>query len=46
MKKVLDRHMELALESWTNEDVELLADLMGRLIHDLRAMPYPELPPR
>ena len=45
MQKVLDRHMELALESWNDEDVVLLADLMGRLIHDLRAIPYPELPP-
>jgi DNA-binding MarR family transcriptional regulator len=45
MKRVLDRHMEIALESWTHEDVELLANLMRRLVHDLRAMPYPELPP-
>lgn len=45
MKKVLDRHMEIALESWNNEDVELLADLMGRLVRDLRVIPYPDLPP-
>ena len=44
MKKVLDRHMELALENWNDGDVELLANLMGRLVHDLRAIPYPELP--
>ena len=44
MKKVLDRHMERALERWNDEDVVLLADMMGRLVHDLRAIPYPEVP--
>ncbi len=45
MRKVLNRHMQLALETWDASDVEALADLMARLVDDLRAIPYPELPP-
>lgn len=44
MRKVLNRHMQLALRAWSDRDVEVLADLMDRLVSDLRAIPYPELP--
>lgn len=44
MRKVLNRHMQLTLESWDAADVETLAELMGRLVDDLRAIPYPEVP--
>lgn len=46
MRKVLNRHMQMALASWDAADVETLADLMGRLVEDLRAIPYPDLPDR
>ena len=44
MRKVLNRHMQLALKTWSDEDIEVLADLMDRLVSDLRAIPYPDLP--
>lgn len=44
MGKVLNRHMLLALESWKPEDIATLAGLLERLVDDLRAIPYPELP--
>ncbi len=44
MRKVLNRHMRLALEGWDDADIEMLADLMSRLVEDLRAIPYPQLP--
>ena len=44
MRKVLNRHMHLALTGWNPDDVEALAELMGRLVDDLRSIPYPELP--
>lgn len=44
MRKVLNRHMQLALATWDAGDIEMLAELMGRLVDDLRAIPYPELP--
>lgn len=45
MRRVLNRHMRLALENWDATEVDLLADLMSRLVADLRAIPYPELAP-
>jgi DNA-binding MarR family transcriptional regulator len=45
MRTVLNRHMKLALRAWAEEDVEILATLMARLARDLRAIPYPDLPP-
>ncbi|HWE56379.1 MAG TPA: MarR family transcriptional regulator [Acidimicrobiales bacterium] len=43
MGKVLNRHMQLALDDWPPEDVESLALLMGRLVDDLRSIPYPDI---
>ncbi len=45
MRRVLGQHMELALQGWDHTDLALLADLLERLAGDLRAIPYPELPP-
>jgi DNA-binding MarR family transcriptional regulator len=44
MRKMLNRHMRLALRTWAEEDVEILATLMARLARDLRAIPDPDLP--
>jgi DNA-binding MarR family transcriptional regulator len=44
MRGVLNRHMHLALAGWKQSEVDLLADLMSRLVADLRAIPFPELP--
>ena len=45
MRKVLNGHMHLALTTWDERDIESLATLMERLVADMRAIPYPELPP-
>ena len=45
MRRVLNRHMDLALEDWDDGDLTQLADLLERLAADLRAIPYPDLPP-
>jgi DNA-binding MarR family transcriptional regulator len=45
MRSVLNRHMQLALESWDEADVATLAGLVERLVDDLRGIPYPDLPP-
>jgi DNA-binding MarR family transcriptional regulator len=43
MRGVLSHHMRLALADWPPGDVEVLAGLLGRLVEDLRAVPYPGL---
>jgi DNA-binding MarR family transcriptional regulator len=43
MRGVLSGHMRLALAGWSQDDVGALAGLLGRLVEDLRAVPYPEL---
>lgn len=43
MRGVLSGHMRLALRSWPAADIETLAGLLGRLVDDLRAVPYPEM---
>lgn len=45
MRRVLNQHMQLALEGWEDADVTHLADLLERLENDLRSIPYPDLPP-
>jgi DNA-binding MarR family transcriptional regulator len=38
--EVLDRHMEEVLSSWSAQDQERLAELLGRLVDDFRAVQY------
>ena len=38
---VRDRHLSAALAAWTDEEIDLLAHLMRRMVDDLQTTPYP-----
>lgn len=46
MVEVRDRHLMSVLDSWSRDDKDQLAELLGRLVHDLEQTPYQSRPQR